>query len=195
MRNRTRSLHHSLMQTTSHSISHSPDDLTLSYDPFDQPSQHRTRFSLPVKKFISRTNKSSRRTLHTERILGGVVNQLYEHRPLPQSPPESIEYPNHGIIVTAEIHNNIGPSPSSPTSKETNNDDTERDHSKHGEHSLSFTESTDRGFPDYFSDDYLNTLETNFVSNHLNGEKRDDLKASLVETVQQCQVKKGQYFC
>ena len=153
-------------------------------DVFGFDMQSRSRFSLPVKRFKNSITKKSNRSsiMQTERLLGRNIDRNLDH---PTTPPPSDGTPPKGIVIMAEIHGNA-----SSTSLATDTvDSIERDDLGHREQSLSPVESPDIGLPDYFSREYMNTLERNFVSNHFNGNESSDLRGRVMETVQQCQVR------
>ncbi len=161
-----------------------------SEDVFDLEPRTRSRFSLPVKRFKNKSKKSNKSSIQTERLLGRNLDRNIDHCPLPLSPsplslsPSDGQHPE-GILIKAEVYNDV--SPVSLTSN--NSDQIDMDGLGYREETVSPIESLDIGLPDYFSRDYKNMLERNFVNNHLNGNRSDDLQRSVMEIVQQCQVR------
>lgn len=176
------------------SFSHRTEQLQVSHDLRDF-DQERSRFSLPVKRFVTKSKKSNNKSFQTEhhQQLGKHLDRDLDHRPLPGSLPNHSEGSPHpqAIIITAEIHESPSSTLLTSAVDDSDIDDIEKDEPTyvHEKNVLSpAVESPDVSIPDYFSPDYMKTLEQNFVHNHLNGVTSGDLHKCLKDIVQQCQV-------
>ncbi len=159
------SRHYSTQRSPSHT-----HDLNEPHDPYNF-GQHRSRFSLPVKRPSKKAGKAS---IQTERLLGNRENS-FDYSSKSPSP----ENPSLGIVVSAEVYS----APVSLVHDSSMDDIIEKDNPNHRQNSPDVDMT-----PDYFSSEYIRMLEMNFVHNHLSGVTTDSLTSSVRDTVQQYQV-------
>ena len=169
---RPRLSHHYSTQRRPSSRAHDYNEL---HDPYSF-DQHRSRFSLPVKRLFPTTKKAGKASIQTERLLGSRGNSFdfSSKSPSPENP--ALE-----IVVSAEVY-------SAPVSlvhvRDSSMDDIiEKDNPNHRQSSPDVVM-----MPDYFSSEHVHMLEMNFVHNHLNGVTTDNLSSSVRDTVKQYQV-------